>query len=285
MILLIIKLSVHWAVMMRHPHKPGSGIPGRAGGEENLTIKATQDAYGHMMYDHLHNRGGYEIIERNDGFFSISAGPKMYFSPFEEWMTIEKQAMRHVEGEILDIGCGAGRHALYLQDEGHPVTAIDASPLAVQVSKARGVKNAQALNITRLSRRLGRFDTVLMMGNNFALLGTPKRAKWLLRRFAGMTSPAGKIIAFSRDPYQTDIPEHIEFHAWNKEHGRMAGEARIRVRYKKFVTPWIDFLMVSQQEMVAILAETPWQVSTFLDDSQGVYAAILTKQGNEKKRA
>ena len=244
-----------------------------------MTLKETQVAFGQMMWDHLQGRGGYEIVERSDGLFDVSGGPRLYFAPYEEWMEIEQQAMGFVLGKVLDIGCGAGRAALYLQDKGHEVVGIDSSPLAVKVSQARGVKDARVLNLTQVSRRLGVFDTILMMGNNFALLGTPKRARWLLRRFARMTPPDGRIIAFTRDPYQTDLPEHKAFHAWNKEHGRMGGEARIRIRYKKFVTPWIDFLMVSQEEMHALLADTVWQASTFLNGEGGIYAAILNKRG------
>jgi len=39
---------------------------------------------------------------------------------------------RLIEGEILDLGCGSGRHALYLQQQGFAVTAWDNDPLAVQ---------------------------------------------------------------------------------------------------------------------------------------------------------
>lgn len=39
---------------------------------------------------------------------------------------------RLVEGELLDLGCGYGRHALYLQQQGFPVTAWDNDPQAVE---------------------------------------------------------------------------------------------------------------------------------------------------------
>jgi hypothetical protein len=119
---------------------------------------------------------------------------------------------------------------------------------------------------------------VLMLGNNFALVGNPKRAKWLLRRFHRMTSGAGRIIAQTRDPYETKLPEHLEYHARNREKGKMSGEARIRVRYKKYVTPWIDFLMVSKEEMKAILAGTNWQVRDVIDGEQGLYVAVIEKR-------
>jgi len=39
---------------------------------------------------------------------------------------------RLVEGEVLDLGCGSGRHALYLQQQGFPVTAWDSDAQAVE---------------------------------------------------------------------------------------------------------------------------------------------------------
>jgi hypothetical protein len=67
--------------------------------------------------NHLEGRGGYEIVERDDGFFYPGAGPELYFAPFVHWRAHEKAAMRFVRGHILDVGCGAGRVCLYLQVE------------------------------------------------------------------------------------------------------------------------------------------------------------------------
>jgi hypothetical protein len=234
-----------------------------------------QDAFGHEIHDYFNGKGGYEIIERDDGFFSVSSGPKFYFTEYEEWDASEKEAIRHVRGRVLDVGCGAGRHSLHLQAQGFDVVGIDISPLAIQVCRARGLRDARVLPITQLSRRVGIFDTILMLGNNFALMGNGKRAKWLLRRFHKMTSGAGTVIAQTRDPTQTDVPEHLAYHARNREKGTTPGQARIRVRYKKYVTPWIDFLMVSKEELTAILEGTNWQVRQFIEGQQGVYIAIL----------
>ena len=96
-----------------------------------------------------------------------------------------------------------------------------------------------------------------------------------------MTSEGGRIIAQTRDPYQTDLPEHLEYHARNRDVGRMSGQARIRVRYKRYVTPWIDFLMVSKEEIKTVLEGTNWKVRDFIDGQQGVYVAVIEKQGSK----
>ena len=178
---------------------------------------------------------------------------------------------------MLDIGCGAGRHSLYLQSQGYAVTGIDLSPLAVQVCQKRGMQNAIVLPVTRVSKRLGTFDTFLMLGNNFALLGNPIRARWLLRRFYGMSSSQACLIAQTRDPYRTDLPEHLAYHARNQALGRLSGQASIRVRYKQYVTPWFEFMMLSPQELSGLVSGTGWTIPHTLDDGGGAYVALLMK--------
>lgn len=240
-------------------------------------MRDDQDAFGHEMFDFHHGADITEIIERDDGFLSTSAGPAMYFSSYEEWPAIERRAMDFVAGNVLDIGCGPGRHALYLQEQGFNVLATDISPHAIEVCKLRGIRRAKALSITQISASLGTFDTILMLGNNFGLLANQQRARWLLRRFAGMTSVKARIIAGSADPYNTSDPLHLAYHQSNRERGRMPGQVRLRVRYRCYKSPWIDYLMVSKEEMEQLLTGTGWRVSRFLEWDKPSYVAIIDK--------
>lgn len=138
---------------------------------------------------------------------------------------------------------------MYLQEKGFDVTGIDVSPLAVEVCRLRGLKKVQNLPITKITSELGVFDTIIMFGNNFGLFGSFKRAQWLLRRFKKVTTEKGRILAESHDPYNTDRLEHLEYQKFNRKRGRMSGQLRLRVRYKKYVTPWLDYLLVSKEEM------------------------------------
>ena len=240
-------------------------------------MKDYQDAYGHEVYDYLKDRGGSEIIERDDGYFDVSGGPNPYFSEYGDWPPNQREAMNYARGRVLDIGCGAGRHSLYLQDQGCDVLGIDNSSLAIEVCRLKGLTNAQVLSVTQITPRLGTFDTILMLGNNFGLFGGFKRAKWLLRRFHSITSQEGRIIAETRDPYETETQEHLEYHELNRQRGRMAGQLRIRVRYKKYVTPWFDYLLVSKEEMKEILENTGWEAREFIGGQRGFYIAIIEK--------
>ena len=61
------------------------------------------------------------------------------FRSFDEMPAIEQEALLMAKGKILDVGAGAGCHALALQDKGMSVTAIDVSPLSVEVMAKSGV--------------------------------------------------------------------------------------------------------------------------------------------------
>lgn len=236
-----------------------------------------QDAFGHALYDYQQGDGdAHSIIERDDGFFDVD-GPKHYFASFQEWPPRQQQAMGLVRGRVLDVGCGAGRHALYLQTQGLDVLGIDESPLAIEVCQLRGLKQAMVLPITRVSSRLGTFDSILMLGNNFGLFGSFKRARWLLKRLRALTAAQATITAESLDPYQTQDPLHLEYHQWNRDRGRSGGQVRMRVRYRQYVNPWFDYLFVSKEEMEQLLSGTGWAVDRYLDSDGAIYVAIIKK--------
>ena len=239
-------------------------------------LKSGEDAFGQAF---LATHKGAEvegIVERDDGFID-SQSTKGYFASYEAWSPIEQKAMEFVRGRVLDIGCGAGRHSLYLQSKGFNVLGIDNSPLAIKVCKLRGVKKAKVMPLEGVNFKPNTFETILMMGNNFGLVGNPKKAKRLLKKFHRMTSKDAVIIASTNDPYKTDNPVHLQYHRMNKRKGRMGGQVRIRVRYLQYKSRWLDLLMVSKEEMKQILSDTGWKVQEFLDTGTSYYTAIIKK--------
>jgi SAM-dependent methyltransferase len=198
-------------------------------------------------------------------------------TPFDGGPPTSVRAMRYVRGRVLDVGCGAGRVALHLQSRGQPVTGIDLSPSAVQVCRERGVRDARLLPLGRIGPSLGLFDTVVMAGNNFGLLGHPDKGRPLLRRLDRMTTPKGRIVAMSNDIHQTDEPVHLAYQRANRRRGRMPGLIRMRIRYRERATPWFDYLFVSPKEMAEVLVGTGWRVARILSDDGPMYAAIIEK--------
>jgi SAM-dependent methyltransferase len=241
-------------------------------------LREHEDAYGRLLLAFLEgDEQAKEIVERDDGFIQAGLGPSVYFDPFRRWPAHQRRAMRLVRDRVLDVGAGAGRVALHLQDRGHDVVAIDISPLAVEVCRRRGVRDARVCRFEDVDETLGRFDTVVMFGNNFGLFGSATKARRMLRRLHRLTNDDARIVAESRGVYETKDPEHLAYHERNRRRGRMAGQLRIRIRHRSYATPWFDYLIVSREEMEGLVADTGWRVARFLEGEEGVYAAVIEK--------
>jgi SAM-dependent methyltransferase len=129
-------------------------------------VQDGEDAYGQLVLAYLEGRPrAREIVERDDGMIEATDGPASYFAPVRSWPAAERRGLRSVRGRVLDVGCGAGRVAFELQARGREVVAIDSSPLAVEVARRRGVRDARVLPFEQVGPALGRFDTVVMYGN------------------------------------------------------------------------------------------------------------------------
>jgi len=240
-------------------------------------MKKREDAYGREVYDHFKHGTGYEIVERDDGLISISSGPAAYFTEYRDWGPHLKKAIALARGRALDVGCGAGRHSLYLQKKGHEVLGIDTSPLAARVARLRGVKRVKVMPVTQVGSRLGMFDAVVMFGNNFGLFESGKRAKWLLGRLRTITNEDARIIVESADPYRTTDRCHLDYHKLNRRRGRMSGQLRLRVRYQTYATPWFDYLLVSPDEMKTLLEGTGWRVAKLFRSKGPAYSAVIER--------
>jgi len=239
-------------------------------------LEDREDAFGRMLLDAFEGRGAVEIVERDDGFIAAGSAPGFYLAPFRRWPASHRQAMRLVRGRVLDVGAGAGRVALHVQKRGQEVVAIDVSPGAVEVCRRRGVRDARVCPIEDVDESLGTFDTVVLLGNNFGLLASRAKAKRLLRRFHGLTSERGRMLAETRDIYATDDPVHLAYQERNRRRGRMSGQIRLRIRHGLAATPWFDYLMVSRAELEGLAEGTGWKLTRTID-SDDTYVAVLEK--------
>jgi SAM-dependent methyltransferase len=241
-------------------------------------VRPSQDAFGQEILAAHRGEEVIEIAERDDGFVAASHGPVNYLAAHRGWPAHQRKAIRLAHGRVLDLGAGAGRVALHLQERGLDVVAIDNSPLAVRVCRLRGVKDVRLASIAQVSSRMGAFDTIVLFGNNFGLLGSPARARRLLRRFHRLTGPDATMLAESSDVDRTEEPAHLAYQARNRRRGRMPGQIRLRVRFGRTAGPWFDFLLVSPREMKALLRDTGWRVRRFFRAADSPsYVAIVEK--------
>lgn len=243
-------------------------------------VSRDRDAYGREIWSFLKRDGEpFEIVERDDGYITAARSVEAYFADFRTWPRRQRIAFRYRRGNsALDVGCGAGRVALHLQERGFRVTAIDNSPLAVKAARTRGVKDARVLPFQAIGRlRNGAYSTVIMFGNNFGLFGSYSRGRRLLQDLHRITAPRAVLLAESLDPYKTEDTAHLKYQRANIRKGRMAGQIRIRVRYREWVGPWFDYLLVSPQEMSKVVDGTGWALERLVSDGGPPYVGVIVK--------
>jgi cyclopropane fatty-acyl-phospholipid synthase-like methyltransferase len=156
-----------------------------------------KDLFGKAILDYQTQNAPEDLITET----SISEPDEMsvayLFRTFAEMPNLEQKALELCQGKVLDVGCGAGSHSLYLQEKGFDVTAIDISPNAIQACQLRGVKNAQVQNILDLENQ--KFDTILLLMNGTGIFGTLQETSKYLQKLKTLLNPNGQILIDSSD--------------------------------------------------------------------------------------
>lgn len=228
---------------------------------------AGDDAFGRALSDHLAGGARHQLLLETDaGTCDPAMAPAEFFAPPQAWPAWEHEGLAAAQSPVLDIGCGAGRHALDLQDRGFDVTAIDISPGAVDVCRRRGVHDV----------RIGRADdpptdkvwgSVLLMCGNLGLGGDWPLARGLLTKLATVCRPDATLVGDTVDPTREDEADTLVHAERNARLGRHRGLARLRLRYGDVVTPWWDQLNVPVSDISAFVTGTGWTLTQHLVDN------------------
>lgn len=199
-------------------------------------------------------------------------GPKVempistYFRTFSKMPRLEKVALENCFGNILDVGAGAGSHAMHLQKKGFKVDALEISPMACEVMKEIGVQNVICEDYFQLSKR--KYDTLLLLMNGIGLCENLDGFRKFLLKANELLNDGGKIIFDSCDiSYMYEDLEKPE---------RYFGEVQCRYEYKKEFTEWFSWLYLDQTQMSLISREMGWKPEIIYEDENDQYLVVLT---------
>jgi SAM-dependent methyltransferase len=199
--------------------------------------------------------------------------PGEFFLSHEAWPSWERHAVELAAGSVLDLGAGAGRHSLHLQNMGYDVTAVDSSPGAVAVCRARGIGDVRLADLTGF-RSDRRWETLLLMCGNLGLAGDWEPTRRLLSRLGAMTMPGGLLIGDSVDP---EDPDDLDYQERNRRAGRHLGHVRLRLRYRDLVTPWWKLLNLPPDDIEALVDGTGWRLEEHLREGDD-HLVVLRRQ-------
>ncbi|EHQ24549.1 class I SAM-dependent methyltransferase [Mucilaginibacter paludis] len=200
-------------------------------------------------------------------------GPKedmpveIYFREPDEMPEAELMALQLCRGKVLDIGAGAGSHALVLQQKGFDVTAIDISGMAVAVMQARGVAKTQEADVFVYNQ--GKYDTLLLLMNGIGLSGTLPNLDVFLRHAQTLLKPGGQLLFDSSDIaylYEGKLPNSDKYY----------GELYYQYEYKKQKTEWFNWLYIDQQTLKDAASKEGWTADILYQDEYDQYLAKLS---------
>ena len=121
------------------------------------------------------------------------------FRSFSEMPPLEQKALLLAKGKVLDVGCGAGSHSLYLQNEKKlNVTAIDISKNAIEACQLRGLENTKVETILEFETN-EKFDTILLLMNGTGIFGKLKNVSNYLQKLKSLLAENGQILIDSSD--------------------------------------------------------------------------------------
>lgn len=157
-----------------------------------------KDLFGKAILDYQTNNDPKDIITET----SISEEDEMsvayLFRSYKEMPKLEQKALQLAKGRVLDVGCGAGSHSLYLQNEQKlDVTAIDISANAVEACRLRGLKNVYQKDILDLEKE--KFDTIILLMNGTGIFGKLNKISQYLQQLKSLLNPGGQILIDSSD--------------------------------------------------------------------------------------
>jgi SAM-dependent methyltransferase len=200
-----------------------------------------KDLFGKAILDYQTGNNPQDLITET----SISEADEMsvayLFRGFDEMPKLEQKALELSFGKILDVGCGAGSHSLYLQDKGFDVSSIDVSPNAIKACELRGLRKARVQDVMTLTNE--KFDTLLLLMNGAGMCGRLKNISKFLQHLKSLLAAKGQILVDSSDIiYMFD--EDDDGSKWIPGDLDYYGEVEFTVSYKGETEKPFDWMYI-----------------------------------------
>lgn len=233
-----------------------------------------KDLFGKAILDYQTNNNPEDLITET----SISEADEMsvayLFRDFSEMPKIEQKALQLSKGKILDVGCGAGSHSLYLQNKKNfDVTSIDISSNAIKACELRGLKKAKVQDIMTLENE--KFDTILLLMNGAGMCGKLKNVSDFLLKLKSLLTESGQVLVDSSDIiYMFDededggkwIPSDVEYY----------GEVIFNIQYKNEKEDSFNWMYIDYNTLQNAAIANGLQCELILEGEHYDYLARIT---------
>jgi len=234
------------------------------------------DIIGTALLDYYHGNYTEDIITQTNISEDDELPLPYFFRSFKKMPKLEQKALKTANGKILDVGCGAGSHVLYLQKKGLDVVGIDISKGAVEVSKLRGLLNVFYKGILEVSGE--KFDTILLLMNGTGIFQKLENISKYLEHLKRLLSEEGQILIDSSDlQYMYDNTDDGGILV---EADRYYGELEFTMRYKNMESEPFSWLYLDEGVFESAANASGLKFEIIERGENFDYLARLTKSGN-----
>lgn len=193
-----------------------------------------------------------------------------FFRTFDQMPELEKIALKHAEGKVLDVGAAAGCHATYLKNNNHDVVALDISEGACDHLKDHGIETVCS-DIMEFHE--GSFDTILLLMNGIGLAKNLDRIAPFLNHLKSLLAPGGKILCDSSDISYLYRDE--DGSVWMDLNSNYYGEIKYNMVYEDEETGWFDWLFIDRENLENAAVSCGFEFNVLFEGENDHYLAEL----------
>jgi len=233
-----------------------------------------QDPFGRAVKDYYSSFFNWRKIVVSSSVTGVEKiNPSYLFRTFKKMPYLEKKALEHCRGKILDVGACAGSHSLYLQKQGFDITALDQSVGCCETMRMRGLKKVICEDFYNYQGET--YDTLLFLMNGIGIAGTLDGLKKFLDHCSALLNTGGQILFDSSDIdfiyYEKDGSR------WFDLNQRYYGEIRYKLSYREHESDFFDWLFVDAETIEKIADETGFSFNILAEGIHYDYLGYLKK--------
>lgn len=231
------------------------------------------DIFGNAIKAFFETGDEQDILVHSPDFDDDVIPVPYLFRTYEEMPEIEKKALELCRGRILDVGCGAGSHSVYLQQADFPVTAIDTSEGAIEICKKRGISDARNVAFEDLSEE--KYDTLLLLMNGTGIVGKMRKLDSFFGKIKELLKPDGQVLIDSSDLIFLFDPDE-DGGVWVDAAQGYYGELTYRLSYKGETSKSFDWLYLDFDSLSLAATKNGFSCEKVMEGAHYDYLARLT---------